>query len=96
LNELASVRAAGRTLPGSSMRGQAMLYVSYGLLRCFVEVERVRTVGYRSAMSVQSSWLCHPIYTYGTGRTNGMKGILPKLASGEWWAVWFLTEPNSG
>ena len=44
------------------------------------EVERVDS-GYRSAMSVQSSLVMHPIYAYGTEEQR-MK-YLPKLATGE-------------
>ncbi len=40
-----------------------MSYVVYGLVAR--EVERVDS-GYRSAMSVQSSLVMHPIYAYGT------------------------------
>ena len=51
----------------------------YGLIAR--EVERVDS-GYRSAMSVQSSLVMHPIYAYGSEEQR-MK-YLPKLASGEW------------
>ncbi|MCP4988110.1 MAG: acyl-CoA dehydrogenase [Colwellia sp.] len=66
-------------------------YVSYGLIAR--EVERVDS-GYRSAMSVQSSLVMHPIHAYGS-EAQKMK-YLPKLASGEYIGCFGLTEPNSG
>ena len=50
-------------------------YVAYGLIAR--EVERVDS-GYRSAMSVQSSLVMHPIYAYGTEAQR--QKYLPKLA----------------
>src|SRR5215471_14809015 len=44
------------------------------------EIERVDS-GYRSAMSVQSSLVMHPIFAYGSEAQR--KRYLPKLASGE-------------
>lgn len=66
-------------------------YVAYGLIAR--EVERVDS-GYRSAMSVQSSLVMHPIHAYGTEEQK-MK-YLPKLATGELIGCFGLTEPNSG
>ena len=66
-------------------------YVTYGLVAR--EVERVDS-GYRSAMSVQSSLVMHPIHAYGS-EAQKMK-YLPKLASGEFIGCFGLTEPNSG
>ena len=66
-------------------------YVSYGLIAR--EVERVDS-GYRSAMSVQSSLVMHPIHAYGSEEQK-MK-YLPKLATGEYIGCFGLTEPNSG
>jgi len=66
-------------------------YVSYGLIAR--EVERVDS-GYRSAMSVQSSLVMHPIDAYGS-EAQKMK-YLPKLATGEFIGCFGLTEPNSG
>ena len=56
-------------------------------------MERVDS-GYRSAMSVQSSLVMHPIYAYGTDAQR-MK-YLPKLATGEWVGCFGLTEPDHG
>ncbi len=66
-------------------------YVTYGLIAR--EVERVDS-GYRSAMSVQSSLVMHPIHAYGTEEQK-MK-YLPQLATGEMIGCFGLTEPNSG
>ena len=90
MNELGQLGLLGATLP-SQYGGSDVNYVSYGLVAR--EVERVDS-GYRSAMSVQSSLVMHPIYTYGT-EAQRMK-YLPKLASGEWVGCFGLTEPNSG
>jgi glutaryl-CoA dehydrogenase len=57
------------------------------------EVERVDS-GYRSAMSVQSSLVMHPIHAYGSEAQR--QKYLPKLASGEWVGCFGLTEPNHG
>ena len=50
--------------------------------------------GYRSAISVQSSLVMHPIYAYGSEEQR-MK-YLPKLATGEWVGCFGLTEPDAG
>ena len=68
-----------------------MNHVCYGLIAR--EVERVDS-GYRSAMSVQSSLVMHPIYSFGseTQRLN----FLPRLARGELIGCFGLTEPDHG
>lgn len=66
-------------------------YVSYGLVAR--EVERVDS-GYRSMMSVQSSLVMYPIYTYGSEAQR--KKYLPKLATGEFIGCFGLTEPDAG
>ena len=77
MTEMGEQGLLGSTLP--ERYGCAGLgYVSYGLAAR--EVERVDS-GYRSAMSVQSSLVMHPIYAYGTEETR--MRFLPKLASGE-------------
>ncbi|MFT7007134.1 MAG: glutaryl-CoA dehydrogenase [Colwellia sp.] len=90
MRELGQLGLLGATLP-AKYGGSEVNYVSYGLVAR--EVERVDS-GYRSAMSVQSSLVMHPIYAYGT-EDQRMK-YLPKLASGEWVGCFGLTEPNSG
>ncbi len=90
MTELGELGLLGSTLP-AQYGGSEINYVSYGLIAR--EVERVDS-GYRSAMSVQSSLVMHPIYSYGTEQQR-MK-YLPKLASGEWIGCFGLTEPDSG
>ena len=57
------------------------------------EVERIDS-GYRSAMSVQSSLVMHPIFAYGNDAQRNK--YLPKLASGELVGCFGLTEPDHG
>lgn len=90
MNELGTVGLLGATLP-EEYGGSGVSHVSYGLIAR--EIERVDS-GYRSAMSVQSSLVMHPIYTFGTEAQR--KKYLPKLASGEWVGCFGLTEPDSG
>ena len=90
LNELGELGLLGSTLP-EKYGGSEVNYVSYGLIAR--EIERIDS-GYRSAMSVQSSLVIHPIYSYGTEEQKSK--YLPKLLSGEWVGCFGLTEPNSG
>lgn len=90
MNELGDLGLLGSTLP-EAYGGAAVNYVSYGLVAR--EIERVDS-GYRSAMSVQSSLVMHPIYAYGD--EDQRKKYLPKLASGEWVGCFGLTEPDHG
>jgi len=80
----------GPTIP-ETYGGAGLNYVSYGLVAR--EVERVDS-GYRSAMSVQSSLVMHPIYAYGTEEQR--RRFLPKLATGELVGCFGLTEPDFG
>ena len=90
MNEMGEIGILGSTL--SEKYGCANLsYVCYGLAAR--EVERVDS-GYRSAMSVQSSLVMHPINEYGTEEHR--QRYLPKLASGEWVGCFGLTEPDHG
>ena len=90
MTEMGAQGLLGSTLP--ERYGCAGLgYVSYGLAAR--EVERIDS-GYRSAMSVQSSLVMHPIYAYGTEDTR--LRFLPKLASGEFVGCFGLTEPDHG
>ena len=90
MTELGALGLLGATLP-EKYGCAAVNYVSYGLVAR--EVERVDS-GYRSAMSVQSSLVMHPIYAYGSEEQRDR--YLPKLASGEWVGCFGLTEPDSG
>ncbi|RIA92205.1 Glutaryl-coenzyme A dehydrogenase [Glomus cerebriforme] len=89
LNEMGSLGLLGSTIQGYGCAGVSS--VAYGLIAR--EVERVDS-GYRSAMSVQSSLVMHPIYAYGTEEQK--QKYLPKLATGELVGAFGLTEPNHG
>ncbi len=90
MNEMGEVGMLGATLPAKY--GCADVgYVSYGIMAR--EVERVDS-GYRSAMSVQSSLVMHPIHAYGD--ESQRERYLPKLATGEWVGCFGLTEPDHG
>ena len=90
MHEMGELGLLGATLPAKYGCAEAN-YVSYGLMAR--EVERVDS-GYRSAMSVQSSLVMHPIHAYGTEEQRAK--YLPKLASGEWVGCFGLTEPDHG
>jgi|TARA_Y100000310_G_scaffold302131_1_gene339193 glutaryl-CoA dehydrogenase len=90
LNEMGELGILGSTLP-QKYGGSEVNYICYGLTAR--EVERVDS-GYRSAMSVQSSLVMHPIYTYGSEEQRDK--YLPKLASGELVGCFGLTEPDHG
>src|SRR5262252_4273224 len=90
MNEMGALGLLGSTL--SEKYGCAGTnYTTYGLIAR--EVERVDS-GYRSAMSVQSSLVMHPIYAYGTEQQRVR--YLPRLATGEWVGCFGLTEPDHG
>jgi glutaryl-CoA dehydrogenase len=89
MNELGALGFLGSTIDGYGCAG--VNHVCYGLVAR--EVERVDS-GYRSAMSVQSSLVMHPIHAYGTEAQR--QKYLPKLATGEWVGCFGLTEPNHG
>jgi len=88
--EMGALGLLGATLP-TEYGGSGLNYVCYGLIAR--EVERVDS-GYRSMMSVQSSLVIYPIYTYGSEAQR--KKYLPRLATGEWIGCFGLTEPNHG
>ncbi len=90
MNEMGELGLLGPTLP-EKYGCSAVNYTSYGLVAR--EVERVDS-GYRSAMSVQSSLVMHPIYAYGNEAQR--EKYLPKLATGEWVGCFGLTEPDHG
>ena len=76
----------GSTIHGYGCAGTN--YVSYGLIAR--EIERVDS-GYRSTLSVQSSLVMFPIFTYGTDEQR--ERFLPRLATGETVGCFGLTEP---
>ena len=90
MNEMGELGLLGSTIP-EEFGGVGANYTSYGLVAR--EVERVDS-GYRSAMSVQSSLVMHPIFAYGTDEQRHK--YLPKLSSGEWVGCFGLTEPDHG
>jgi glutaryl-CoA dehydrogenase len=90
MSEMGALGLLGATIP-EAYGGAGANHVVYGLVAR--EVERVDS-GYRSAMSVQSSLVMHPIYAYGTEEQR--LRWLPKLATGEWVGCFGLTEPDSG
>ena len=90
IDELGELGLLGATIPEEYGCAGAN-YVSYGLVAR--EVERVDS-GYRSAMSVQSSLVMHPIYAYGSEEQR--RKYLPALATGEKVGCFGLTEPDAG
>ena len=90
MNEMGDLGLLGPTLP-EKYGCSNVNYVCYGLAAR--EVERVDS-GYRSAMSVQSSLVMHPIFEYGSEEQR--EKYLPKLATGEWVGCFGLTEPDYG
>ncbi len=89
LTELGQLGMLGATIEGYGCAGAS--HVAYGLIAR--EVERVDS-GYRSAMSVQSSLVMHPIHAYGTEAQR--QKYLPPLARGELVGCFGLTEPDAG
>ncbi len=88
--EMGALGLLGVTLP-PEYGGAGLNYVCYGLIAR--EIERVDS-GYRSMMSVQSSLVMYPIYTFGSEAQR--RKYLPKLAAGAWIGCFGLTEPNHG
>ncbi|MDZ7590872.1 MAG: acyl-CoA dehydrogenase [Rubrivivax sp.] len=89
MNEMGELGLLGSTIEGYGCAG--LNHVCYGLVAR--EVERVDS-GYRSAMSVQSSLVMHPIHAYGSEAQR--QKYLPRLATAEWIGCFGLTEPNHG
>ena len=89
MREMGERGLLGPTIDGYGCAGAG--YVSYGLIAR--EIERVDS-GYRSAMSVQSSLVMHPIHAYGDEAQR--EKYLPRLASGEIIGCFGLTEPDAG
>ncbi|ANB11888.1 hypothetical protein AWJ20_115 [Sugiyamaella lignohabitans] len=89
MREMGELGLLGATIDGYGCSGVSS--VAYGLIAR--EVEKVDS-GYRSAMSVQSSLVMHPIDVFGTQEQKDR--FLPKLATGELIGCFGLTEPNHG
>jgi glutaryl-CoA dehydrogenase len=90
MTEMGEIGLLGATIP-EAYGGAGLGHVAYGLVAR--EVERVDS-GYRSAMSVQSSLVMHPINAYGSEEQK--QKFLPKLATGELVGCFGLTEPDAG
>lgn len=89
MRQMGELGLLGVTIDGYGCAGLSS--VAYGLIAR--AVEQVDS-GYRSAMSVQSSLVMHPIWAYGTDAQKDK--FLPKLATGEYVGCFGLTEPNAG
>ncbi|TWB12997.1 glutaryl-CoA dehydrogenase [Nitrospirillum amazonense] len=87
--EMGELGLLGMTIDGYGCAG--VNHVCYGLVAR--EVERVDS-GYRSAMSVQSSLVMHPIHAYGSEEQR--QRYLPGLAAGTLIGCFGLTEPDAG
>ncbi len=90
MREMGEMGLLGMTID-SELGGGGLGYVAYGLVAR--EIERVDS-GYRSAMSVQSSLVMHPIDAYGSEEQR--RAFLPRLATGEMIGCFGLTEPDAG
>ena len=90
LKDMGALGLLGPTIP-EEFGGAGVNHVAYGLAAR--EIERVDS-GYRSAMSVQSSLVMHPIYSFGSDEQK--HNFLPRLASGELIGCFGLTEPDFG
>jgi len=89
MREMGALGLFGATIHGYGCAG--LSNVASGLI-C-KEIEWVDS-GYRSAMSVQSALVMHPIYTFGSDAQKDK--YLPKLATGELIGCFGLTEPDHG
>jgi glutaryl-CoA dehydrogenase len=89
MREMGELGLFGSTIKGYGCAGAS--HVAYGLIAR--EIEWVDS-GYRSAMSVQSSLVMHPIHEFGTKEQK--EKYLPKLATGELIGCFGLTEPDVG
>ncbi|MXO66679.1 acyl-CoA dehydrogenase [Altericroceibacterium endophyticum] len=90
MREMGELGLLGVTIP-AEFGGLDAGHVVYGLVAH--EVEAVDS-GYRSALSVQSSLVMHPINAYGTQEQK--ERWLPTLATGEAIGCFGLTEPDHG
>jgi glutaryl-CoA dehydrogenase len=89
MKKMGTLGLLGPTIDGYGCPGVSQ--IAYGLIAR--EMEAVDS-GYRSALSVQSSLVMYPIYTFGTEAQK--EKYLPGLASGELIGCFGLTEPDGG
>ena len=90
MRQMGELGLLGPTIP-AEYGGAGVNHVAYGLAA--YEIEAIDS-GYRSAMSVQSSLVMHPINAFGTEAQK--QKFLPALASGEMIGCFGLTEPDYG
>jgi len=90
MREMGQLGLLGPTIP-EEFGGAGLGHVAYGMAAR--EIERVDS-GYRSAMSVQSSLVMHPIFSFGSDEQKAK--FLPKLATAEMIGCFGLTEPDYG
>ena len=90
MREMGQLGLLGPTIP-EEFGGAGLGHVAYGVAAR--EIERVDS-GYRSAMSVQSSLVMHPIFSFGSDAQKAK--FLPKLATAELVGCFGLTEPDFG
>lgn len=89
LRDMGTQGLLGSTINGYGCAGVS--HVAYGLVNR--EIEWVDS-GYRSAVSVQSSLVMHPIHTFAL--ESQKEKYLPRLATGEIVGCFGLTEPDHG
>ncbi len=90
MRRMGALGLLGPTIP-QEYGGAGVNHVSYGLAAH--EIEAIDS-GYRSAMSVQSSLVMHPIHQFGT--EDQKQRFLPRLATAELIGCFGLTEPDYG
>lgn len=89
MREMGAQGLLGSTIEGHGCAGVS--HVAYGLIA--KEIEWVDS-GYRSALSVQSSLVMHPIDAFGSEALKAQ--YLPQLATGDLVGCFGLTEPDHG
>ena len=89
MKDMGALGLLGSTLEGYGCAGVSE--IAYGLIAR--EMERVDS-GYRSCLSVQSSLVMYPIYTFGSEAQK--QKYLSGLAKGELIGCFGLTEPDGG
>jgi len=90
MRQMGELGLLGPTIP-EEYGGAGVNHIAYGLAA--YEIEAIDS-GYRSAMSVQSSLVMHPIHAFGT--EDQKKLFLPRLATAELIGCFGLTEPDYG
>jgi glutaryl-CoA dehydrogenase len=90
MTEMGELGFLGPTLP-ESYGCAGVNHVAYGLIAR--EIEAIDS-GYRSAMSVQSSLVMYPIYSFGS--EDQKRRFLPDMAAGRIVGCFGLTEPDGG